>query len=290
MPTQRVCAIITAYNSSDEVRDTIRAIASHVDEVIVVDDHSEADGFARITSGVTEFPNVTVVRNPENYGLGRTLNIGVEHANQKNHEWILTLDDNGNAEPHMVEKMLTAYGMLTTEEQKKVGIIAPNYTTIKGLVYPPSPPRYIPTTITAGQLVKASLFKNIGAYREDLIVGGIDHDFSFRALQAGYKMLLVPSAILKETPGPAPLVRTILGKEFVVPQYSAKRYYYIYRNDVYLYKKYWKVVPGWIIRNKLSNITSYIKILLFEPQKWEKTRMIAHGYWDGLHGRLGKRE
>ncbi len=277
---QKVCAIITAYNSGAEIDESVRMIAPQVAEVVVVDDHSQ--------TSLPPLQHAIIIRNPENYGLGRALNVGIRHAAAKGCDWVITLDDNGKADPDMVEKMFKAYDALTPAEQKRTAVIAPNYTTLKGPVYAGKKPFPIITTITSGQLVKISAWDHIGGFNEEMIIAGIDHDFSFRLRRAGYAMLLVPSAILHETPGSKPIIRSLFGKKFVVPNYAPWRYYYLYRNNVYLYKHYFGLTPRWILHAMISDLTSFIKIVFFEDDAWRKTAMIARGYWDGLRGRMGK--
>jgi rhamnosyltransferase len=283
-----VCAVITAFNSDDKITETIRSIEAQVAQVVVVDDGSEEASFRQVEMATRNFPDVVLIRNTQNYGLGKTLNIGAEYAVKEGYEWMLTLDDNSKANENMVEEMFAAYDRLPSKRQEKTAIIAPNYTTLKGVVYPGDETSIIETTITAGQLVKTVAWKQFGGFNEELIIGAIDHDFAFKAREAGYDMLLVPSAILHETPGPHPIVRSLFGKKFIVPNYSSKRYYYIYRNDIYLYKKYALTVPVWTFQAIISNIASFMKIIIFEPNRRQKTMMICRGCWDGLRGNLGK--
>ena len=57
---------------------------------------------------------------------------------------------------------------------------------------------------------------------------------------------------------------------------------------IYLYKTYWRYAPKWVLRNIISNKIVFIKIIIFENQKWQKIKMIFRGLFDGLRNKLGK--
>lgn len=63
--------------------------------------------------------------------------------------------------------------------------------------------------------------------------------------------------------------------------------YYQPRNQCYVLKK-------WGLRYKrFTNVylwKTLIKIILYEDKKAQCIKMLALGYWDGLRGKMGKRE
>lgn len=281
-----VCAIILTWNSGEDIKTSLFAIAGQTQEVVVIDNGSRPDQLAIVKKAVKNFKNAALICNKKNEGIGKAFNRGAEYALKNGYGWIMTLDDSAKPEKNLVEKLLFAYDALSPQDRKKTAIVAPNYTNLKGLVYAGSQPYFTPTTVTTGQLVKTAIWKKIGGYKEDLFVMWVDHEFCFRLLQNGYKTLLVPSAVLEETAGPRPVIKSILGRKFVVPNYSPNRYYYMYRNSVYVYKMYWHLVPGWLLKNFISEIFSCAKIVLFEDQKLRKIAFIAKGYFDGLRNKF----
>jgi rhamnosyltransferase len=282
-----VCAVIVTWNSGDDINLSLPTISPQVEMVVVVDNGSRPEELAIVQTAAKKFPNAVVIENPKNEGIAKAFNLGADYAKKHDLSWVVTLDDAAKPEPQMVEKLLAAYHRLTPENQKKTAIIAPNYSTLKGPVYAYVDPYFVQTAVATGQMIKTDVWHDVGGQKEDLFITAVDHEFCFRMLRAGYKTLLVPKAMLVETAGPNPIVRQILWKKFVVPNYSADRYYYMYRNSIYLYKTYWRYVPGWIIRNIGSNILSYFKILLCEENPAKKTWMIIRGNIDGLSNRYG---
>ncbi|KKU90607.1 MAG: family 2 glycosyl transferase [Microgenomates group bacterium GW2011_GWA1_48_10] len=281
-----VCAVIVTLNSGQEVPSLI-SVAPQVPSVVLIDNGSQENLYQATAKLVKQFPNAILLRNAENMGIAAALNRGVRYAQDHDYTWVLTLDDDSEIAPDMVANMLSSYNALPELLQKKVGILAPNYTNTKGKVYSLTTPTIIPTAITSGQLVHTRVYEKIGYYKEGFIVGCVDHEFCFRALSHNIHTLLVPTAFLHQRLG-RPSLHSFLGKQFVVPHYSPTRYYYTYRNSIYLYKKYFTKVPGWICANIWSNFLSFIKIILFEDKKYEKTAVIARGCVDGLRGVYGK--
>lgn len=283
-----ICAIILTWNSGEDIYKSLPAIANQVSEVVIVDNGSNPDQLAIIENAVKKFKNAYLIRNQKNEGIGGALNRGAEYAFKNGYDWIITLDDAANPEKELVQKLISAYASLSPQDQEKTAVVAPNYTNVKGPVYSAGPAHFTITAVQTGQLVKTAVWKKINGYNEDLFVMWVDHEFCFRLFRAGYKTLLVPSAILEETAGPNPIVKSILGRKFVIPHYSAERYYYMYRNSVYFYKNYWQYAPRWMFKNMISEIFSFGKIVLFEDQKLKKIAFIARGYFDGARNKYGE--
>lgn len=287
MMNDKVCAIIVTYNIGKEVEAGVASVLPQVNRVVIVDNGSGANTIEILDNIQQRFPKVVILRNKENLGIAAALNRGVKYALENGYDWVLTLDDDSEAEPKMVEKMLQAYHSFGPEKQMKIAVMAPNYTILKGLVYFEGSPRDILTTITSGQLVKTDIFKKIGFYKEDLFIECVDHEFCLRIARAGMKTVLVPAAILKQRMGPKPQLKSFFGKKFVVANHASHRYYYIYRNSIYLYATYWRTAFFWIIKNIFSNKIIFLKILLFEENKWAKIKMVLKGCLDAISGKYG---
>lgn len=286
---EKICAIIVTYNSGPEVRDGVASVAGQVQKIIISDNGSSADTIAILKKTEEDYsPLVQVLRNTDNLGIASALNNGARLALEEGYDWVLTLDDDSVAEPDMVREMLEAYKNLADSEKKRIAVIAPNYTILKGLAYGEKMPRFIPVAITSGQLVKTSAFGKAGFYKEDLFIECVDNEFCLRLLKYGLKTLLVPNAVLRQRIGRAPELRMILWKKFVVSHHLPHRYYYLYRNSVFLYKNYWRVAPKWILKNMVSNAAVLFKMIFFEDKRLGKVKMIILGCVDALFGKYGK--
>jgi len=193
----------------------------------------------------------------------------------------------------MLKIMLDAYRALPSGQRERIGLITPNCTLATGLAFPDGEPSINRDGgITSGQLVKTSILPVVGFWNEGLFMDQVDGEFSCRVRQHNFLTILVPRAILGHRVG-HPTIRRFLWKTAVVPNYSPYRYYYISRNAVYLYVRNFRT---YILRNEhwrdafwaIVIPRFFIKMLLFEENRAEKTKAAWHGVLDGIRGRLGR--
>lgn len=95
--------VIPAYNEGETVRDVVERVLRFCPKVIVVDDAS-TDATAQ---QVADLP-ITLLRNDQNLGKGRTLWKGIHTALESGAEAVLTLDADGQHHPEDIPAMLQA--------------------------------------------------------------------------------------------------------------------------------------------------------------------------------------
>jgi rhamnosyltransferase len=292
---EKVLAVMTATNAdTNQIRRALTALRHQIDGVIVSDNNSRPEIQESLRNLEREFAGfMTCIWNKKNRGIGAALNPGARMAMERNATWILTLDDDSTPALDMVEKMLSAYAALPAEDQEKIGLITPNYTTSRGLAFPEGAPVVNGDGgITSGQLVKTSILSKTGLWNEDLFIDGVDGEFCCRVQRQGFRTLLVPGAVLNHRLG-TPTTGRFLWKTAMIPNYSPYRYYTMSRNFIYLYIRHFNdnilhnnhwydafwaiIIPRWLI-----------KMVLFEKQKGEKLKMVWRGGWDGLFGRMDR--
>jgi len=93
--------VIPAYNEAATIRQVVKAALLHSPLVIVVDDGS-SDG----TAAQLEDINVEVLRNEINLGKAGSLWRGLQHAISKGAEAVITLDGDGQHNPHDIPDLL----------------------------------------------------------------------------------------------------------------------------------------------------------------------------------------
>jgi rhamnosyltransferase len=87
-----------------------------------------------------------------------------------------------------------------------------------------------------------------------------------------------------------PKVLSFFGFTFRPTYHSALRRYYFSRNRIALYRKYFAVYPGWMLRILFWQAKEMTKCLIGENDRARKSRNFLLGIRDGLTGRMGKRE
>ena len=94
-----VAVVIPSWNTRELLRDCLSALPEGVDVCVV--DNASADGSAGVVA--EEFPAVTLIRNPENYGFARACNQGVG-ATQG--EYVLLLNADARTTPGAIEALV----------------------------------------------------------------------------------------------------------------------------------------------------------------------------------------
>lgn len=284
-----IAAVIVSYNGKETVGNVIRTISPQVDRVIVVDNASSDNTLEALEQIKTLEPKLNIIQNSRNLGIANALNKGIVSARELGHNWVITLDDDSKVKEDMVAQLLEAYERLSESDKMSTAILAPNYTNLKGLVHKNTEAFFVLTTICSGQLVKMDTFAKVGFFKEDLFIDCVDHEFCLRIKKAGLKTLLVPSAILYQRLG-NPSLRRFLWKKVAVANHPPYRYYYTYRNSVYLYKEYFFAIPGWGMRSLFYDAVLFSKMIFFEKNKISRLKMMAQGLYDGIQGKYGKYE
>lgn len=97
-----ILAIIPAYNEEKTIKETVEATLKYCD-VVVVDDCSKDN-----TSEVIKSLPIHIIRNKDNLGYELTLVQGLKYAIEKNYDYAITLDGDGQLSPSYIPKFIDA--------------------------------------------------------------------------------------------------------------------------------------------------------------------------------------
>jgi len=98
---KKTIAVIPAFNEAKRIGSVISETKKHVDEVIVVDDHSKDN-----TAAVAKKSGVITIRLATNMGAGMATRIGCDIAVEKDADVIVTLDADGQHSPDDIPKLI----------------------------------------------------------------------------------------------------------------------------------------------------------------------------------------
>lgn len=291
-----ICAVIVTFHPVGDISRNIAALRDQVDEIIIVDNGSGA-GCKELLEALAQQPGVRIVYCQENLGIAAALNIGVKLARAAGHQWIATFDQDSKVTPGMINAMLSAYD--ACPDRDKVASLAPRYMDkstgkIRGNnAGSPShgdlPYEETLVVMTSGNLLKSSIFDAVGYFKESLFIDHVDNEFCLRCADHGYKILEVKDAALEHCIG-YPTQHKFLWKNPVTSNHSALRRYYLARNSVYIYRKYFFTHPGWVLKNAYVLLRVVVLMLLLETDRGQKIGMMFRGFLHGLYGRMGKLE
>jgi rhamnosyltransferase len=227
-----------------------------------------------------------LIENRSNLGISIALNQGLEHALKGGYKWILTLDQDTQCYPDMVDTLLKVSEACKT----KPAVIGGNYLD------PRNNGPFVPTggaedfleqktVITSGCLVDANVAAAIGGFREDYFIDQVDHEFCLRMRARGHKVVISRKPVMNHSVGrPGGARLPILG---VLPNHPPLRKYYIARNTVVTVADYWRQEPVWCLRRLVRLLLGLGLMALLEEQRFSKVRAFTGGIVDGLRRRMG---
>jgi rhamnopyranosyl-N-acetylglucosaminyl-diphospho-decaprenol beta-1,3/1,4-galactofuranosyltransferase len=299
-----VASLTTAYNAERALPRQIESLLGQtrsLQEIIVVDNAS-TDGTAAMLAA--RYPQVTVLRMPENLGAAGAWAAGLSYAAlEKRHGWVWTFDDDSVPQSDALEVLLGGVRDLEAEHPD-IGIaagLAVNAAT--GDLYKPvlwrddfvQPPAavlgqanwFADLVIASGCLVRRDVVERVGLPRADFFMDIFDFEYCLRARSAGYKVAVINAARVVHEIGNARKIR-LPGYRRLWTRQAPWREYYISRNLFYLA---WWLYPN--LRTKRA-IVRYltvhaVQIALFGTRKLDCLTKMARGVRDGHRGALGIR-
>ncbi|MEJ1178238.1 glycosyltransferase family 2 protein [Pseudarthrobacter sp. NPDC055928] len=296
MTTTRTCAVVSLFNPDDGVLANAAALLSQVDNVVLVDDGSTEDP-SRILAKLSA-AGCTVERLSENSGIAAALNRGIELAVSRadKPDYVLTMDQDSLLEDGYVQSLVEA---ATAAEVQgiPVGLVAPG--TVRGL-----PVRRRGTKlgvqlggepIQSGLLIPVKVLEQLGLFKAELFIDGVDTEYYLRCRNAGLETVLAPGAALNHSLGsstPAQIMgRTfsLWGRKVNIRTAATWRYYYIFRNRILLAKIYGRRHPGWAAKGFLADFRHLALVSIFAPGRIQRIVSARAGMSDGFKGTSGRK-
>jgi rhamnosyltransferase len=254
-----------------------------------VDNGSDGESLERLRLASQSF-EFELVENGENVGIAEALNRGVRLAIAKGFPWVILLDQDSKLTNGFVVSMFAAWQSHPMRE--RIGSMHPTYRNPEtGLV--PAVLRAEDggpvASITSGALMPAWIFEKAGWFDSDFFIDWVDIEYCLRIRAAGYLVADTTEAVLLHTAGHPKRV-TFLGFSFQPSHHSAVRRYYISRNRIAVFRRYWRVFPRWSMLLMYEAFRETVKCFLAEEERPRKLRSLLLGTWDGLTGRMGRRQ
>jgi rhamnosyltransferase len=293
----RVCAVIVTYNIGEGIQKCFDSIRGQVSPIIIVDNGSD-DRTRRELRKLASAGCAELILNDRNEGIARALNQGVQWGLSKGFQWFLTLDHDSEATAGLVSRLVEAYAALERRGFHKVGLVTANPFDRNGQIFLEGyPPREnderlieLERCSSSGCLISRQTFDSVGFFDEKLFVYYVDEDFCFRLRQNGLKMFLCPPAVLIHSEGQKTRQR-LLGRTIIYDNYGSEARYYIARNAVHMFKRYWARRQWRELYLLLRRFThDLLFVLACDRARFRKARFMFRGVWEGIRGKYGRME
>lgn len=275
-----VVAAVVSYRPEESVLHNVRALASQVATTIIVDNASGADYEARLAQ-LAGVPRVELVRNAENRGVAGALNQAAARARELGATWLATFDQDSHA-PETYLRALTA-GLADDRQAQKIAVVAPVHHDVhlSPAVAGETSPRAITTAMTSGCLMRLAALAEAGDFREDFFLDYVDHELCLRLRYYGWRIVQVPTAVLDHQLGHG-RVHSLLGMRIHTTNHGPDRRYAMARNRIRLYREYAWREPTWVLEDALGSAREFIKVAIFEDQRFAKSWASVRGFFSGL--------
>lgn len=285
----RICAIVVTYHPTESMVERLSNLRGQVQGLVAVDNGSRREEVARLREKQKDLA-FHLIENVDNLGIAQALNQGVLWAKNEGYSWVILFDQDSKITDRFVDQMF--FDLQAHPNRDRIGSLHPRYvdpnTGIEPKVLRAKDGGPI-TSMTSGSLLPIWIFDKIGLFSPEYFIDQVDTEYCFRIRKAGYMVADSRNAVLLHAPG-APKRLHYLGFSFEPTHHSALRRYYLSRNRVAVYKKYFRVFPGMVTQSMYFAFRETIKCLLAERERPRKLRNFLWGTWDGLTGRMGKRE
>jgi len=292
MIEDKVVSIMVTYNPEADVIENAESIIQSCERLVLIDNGSSPNS-KEFLHDLENEEKITVIYNPQNMGLGHALNQGINclltSPDIPNFNWIATFDQDSKVDKDYFSKMLASYEAHPNKEE--IAILAPNWIEEKLINQAPSQMdnaqlQEQKTVITSGSLVKKKIFTEIGLFEEDYFIDFLDHEFCLRIRSHGYKIYMSPQVYMVHNLGNTKQHR-LLGSNVMATNHNYIRRYYITRNRLYTYKKYFRTEKEWIKEDFIATAKEFIIILLFEKDRGRKLGSMFKGTFDAVLGKKG---
>jgi rhamnosyltransferase len=284
-----VCAVMITYHPDEALPDRLERIHPQVNRVIIVDNGS-TDAERHMLRDLAPNPAIEVLFNAENLGVARALNIGIQRALALGYSSVLLLDQDSCVADDMIESLLAAHASFPDNE--RLAVIGSGFKEIK-----PSPSIKlgdvwveVESTITSGSLIPLATYSAIGPFRDEFFIDHVDAEYCYRARAKGYRVIKTRKELMSHAIG-SPTQHAVLWTKKWTTNHSPDRRYYFARNDTVLLREYGNYVTiGWAWKSFCRSLRQCKRIALYENSKAAKIGAVIHGWWDGIHGRMGPRK
>lgn len=274
----KLAGVVILYNPDESVIDNINSYIEDVDFLYILDNTEDYSDFSSIAFSRLKNHRYNYIPFRKNMGIAYALNYVIRIS--QTYDFLLTMDQDSKFSKGMLKKYKDKISQFC---QNDVAMYALNYNSERSDEGTTRLPHEVEKAITSGSIVDLAKARVVGGFDENLFIDEVDHEFCFRAIKNGYRIIEFNDIHLMHHLG-NPITKSILGHHFGSTNHSEIRKYYITRNKIYVMKKY----PH--IRKEYFTflIKTFFAMIILEKKRKEKIKYILRGIRDALRNNMGK--
>lgn len=269
-----IYGVVVLYNPNfSEVKKNISSYIKYLDRLYCID-NSDVNNSIFFSGSKFRY-----VFNQNDGGLAKALAYGCSLAIEDGAEILVTLDQDTMFQEKSLEKLISVVcgnkEVVATPNIKRI-VRCNGERKFKNEAMYPLKNEKVSWAITSGTVFSASLYNDIGGFDRKLFIGQIDQDFCTAVYRSGYSILRIGTAFIYQELGNA-TEHHFLWKKVYAPNLLPNRYYYVFRNERYLRKKWGKYYK----KNKVELYKYIVVVILYERHKYRKLQLMLQGFRDG---------
>ncbi|HYK08315.1 MAG TPA: glycosyltransferase family 2 protein [Candidatus Eisenbacteria bacterium] len=196
------------YQDTVECMESLLRIKYRNFRVVLIDNASENNEYDKLIKKYKENSNIHIIRNKTNIGFAGGVNVGIKFSIENNADYTLLLNNDTIVDKYFLNNLIEV-----TQLDNKIAVLSPNiyfYNKPNSVwaggsqvkyFFPPISNSYkndypgeVNEVTGCCMLIKNSVFKKIGLFREEYFAYQEEMDFNFRVIKNGYKIFVVPGS------------------------------------------------------------------------------------------------
>jgi rhamnosyltransferase len=292
--TNSVCAIVVTFNPDITALLKLLGQLNKEADFYIVDNGSKE--ISRFSSSIKVYSRCrAIIELPENLGLAKAINLGLDEAIAGGYQFALLFDQDSSLCDLYVNRMVSAFVEIAGISNRKVAAVGPRiinpqtrkqtpFKLFNRIFYRSNVPFaaskiYFKADflITSGTLISLQELATIGNMKESYFIDNVDLEWCFRAKSKAYELVGTDQAVLYHAIGERssnPLVRS-----GIMAQHNPSRTYYSSRNRAHLYRVSYSPW-GWKLRDALRFTIKASWLLLASSQRKQYWKNISAGIRD----------
>ena len=218
--------IVVLFNPSKDVINNIKSYQPLLNKLFVVDNSNDIN--KEVVDDLTKLDNVIYYSLNGNKGIAKALKEGMKLSISDKADMTLTMDQDSIFPTDKFDDIVH----ILSENINKYAIIGLNFNSTD------VEKKLVETNLwlTSGNFINNSDYLLIEGFKEELFIDWVDFDLCEQFYTIGKKVAYINEISIKHTIG-NPIEFKFFGKTKHAMNHSLIRYYYRYRNGLYLYKK-----------------------------------------------------
>ncbi|MEA5427189.1 glycosyltransferase family 2 protein [Arcicella lustrica] len=282
----KIAAVVILYHPTENTLDNIKTYAKAVDKVYVFDNTEEG---TFLKKNLMEIPNITYLHDNHNAGIAKRLNTSAQMAINEGFDWLLMMDQDSKFEGNAIQYYWD--GVSKFPHPENVGLFGPQFSRNNKQSLAQSSYQEIDGMITSGTLLNLNIYQQIGKFDEALFIDAVDIEYCLRVQKAGFKMIQLINVFIQHELGQTEKKASIKTLYLIKKEkelHSPLRYYYMYRNNLYVQSKY-KGFDKQTMQKINRNAMSFLKKgFFYGSNSWEIVKYIVEARRDFKQNKMGK--